>query len=841
MSQQQEQQQPEERQYDIQAKDTTDVSTAIENIVATKRESRERTSDLSIEARVRLLVDNTQNVLAADETAASKLLDELHYLLRRDARIDAITDPLSDVLTNDDGPNLSETEARATRAAWKRYARVRDSGGHPPKPKEELAVSTNVAKALGIVHAVSDSTQYADVTLGRIDEPGHKSDKILRPIGRRRLKKDTMRTREEAKVEIPHQSCDHILAVALPRRGKDSTLTSIGKNLYEQHGYKYFSIYDDGRMETPMLAIPNGEKAIHENLYRLDQEPDAFDAEVMVPAVDLPDKLPANFRPFTIGIDDLTPWTVLKLAGVNGDKTTEFRIHKALSETLERSGTVPDLVSRLRAKAGELDAVVTWTEERESGSGSSVQTYEAPCEMRADTALEKAANQIARLAGEGLIAGRGATTNLDMKRLIADNDVATVLCCNFLGQGRESLKYLIIDLWLQLIFQTVDENARLPRVCLELRELKALAPSKNADVRWKDAVKDLKQTLFFLSTQGGSRRILMLGSTQKLNDVYKSVRTNMATKVLLQLGEEEINTLDDSYNLSWEQKKQLKQFGIGKGMIISSNGAAWPIELRGAPCGLGDGDRHWLDQYGTAFGARVREENMKYDEDKRKRQDRYWRSKQTGESWWVEVPTGEVHALADVVPQVDEYYSTWYLLGSDFEEHGVTVDAEPGDVIPESTVREVLRARRPYPLKTDIMLRDVDTGGMKREILATSAEENEEQRKLDIATYFDVPPAVRPWLDKSKTKRRKLIAGLETVGAHDPEDLPTLTDIHKRIEWDEGGYGRTLFGDYASNDDELQPCLNKREEDGCYELSEIGEQALAVDWDALHEQLEGDE
>jgi len=43
---------------------------------------------------------------------------------------------------------------------------------------------------------------------------------------------------------------------------------------------------------------------------------------------------------------------------------------------------------------------------------------------------------------------------------------------------------------------------------------------------------------------------MMLGSTQKLNDVYKAVRTNMPLKILLQLGEEEVMTLDKAYNFA---------------------------------------------------------------------------------------------------------------------------------------------------------------------------------------------------------------------------------------------------------------------------------------------------
>jgi len=76
-------------------------------------------------------------------------------------------------------------------------------------------------------------------------------------------------------------------------------------------------------------------------------------------------------------------------------------------------------------------------------------------------------------------------------------------------------------------------------------------------------VKALQATVYEIATRGGSRRIMMLGSTQKLNDVYKAVRTNMPLKILPQLGEEEVMTLDKAYNFSPRQKEQLTSFNVG--------------------------------------------------------------------------------------------------------------------------------------------------------------------------------------------------------------------------------------------------------------------------------------
>jgi len=75
----------------------------------------------------------------------------------------------------------------------------------------------------------------------------------------------------------------------------------------------------------------------------------------------------------------------------------------------------------------------------------------------------------------------------------------------------------------------------------------------------------------------------------------------MPLKILLQLGEEEVMTLDKAYNFSPRQKEQLTSFNVGWGMLVKDGGEHWPINWRGARCGLGLGDEHWRDRYAVAW------------------------------------------------------------------------------------------------------------------------------------------------------------------------------------------------------------------------------------------------
>lgn len=806
------------QEYDVQSRDDGDLEDVVKKAVEKKRKERQQQDDIIIEAHVRDLLDRVKTLLAESAEAATHLLGELHWTLREDADIEAVISPASDALVEADELNLGPAQADQVRSLWRHFKDLRDRGGRHPDPQTEFIVCAAIAKALGYYSSIDDLTPYADVTFERIDEPRNTSVQNPRPVGRRRLKTRAMQDRKDAAPKIPHESCDHIITIAKPRRGKDSTNTSLGMNLWREHGYSYFSLFDDGRMETPMLAIPAEEDVIKESLERLDQSPEPFNAEVYVPAVDAPDKLPANFNEFTISVKDLTPNLILKLAGINSAEfTTEARIQDALKNTVENSGTVSELATKLEHAAGELNSPVSWEEvhSRSDGDGGT-ETYRAEFSMNADKAVMKAKNRLVQLAGQGLIAGEGATTNIDMEELIAQQEVAKVLCCNFLDQGKESLKFTIIDLWLQLIFEARDRNNRLPRVALELRELKNLAPSKNNISKSAAAKKSLKQTLYVIATQGGSRRVMMLGSTQKLNDIEKSIRQNMATKILLQLGPEEIKTLDKSMNLSNDQKFQLRTFSKGMGMLISENGEYWPIQWRGAPCGLGDGDRHWLDQYAEAYGARVREV-----------QDDYWARKFSDSDWWVHVPDGEVHDMDDP-PELENYYSPWYLLEQDFPE-----GTDPEDLTPELTA-EVLESRREHPLKTDIGIEGTFSADLERTISMRPAEEDKLTHQREVAGRFEIPGELRVWLDRNETQIKKMVAVCRVIAKG---NLQSQVEVAKAAseELPEGlDYPDGTLSNHITQEHFLQKAVRKSGE--YWRLTEAGEEALGVDWPAaLHE------
>jgi len=299
----------------------------------------------------------------------------------------------------------------------------------------------------------------------------------------------------------------------------------------------------------------------------------------------------------------------------------------------------------------------------------------------------------------------------------------------------------------------------------------------------------------------------MLGSTQKLNDVYKPVRTNMATKVLLRLGEEEIETLDRSYHFSNEQKAQLSEFNIGQGMVLAGGNAAWPIELRGAPCGLGLGDQHWLDRYGRAWGARVRQTT-----------DDYWQVKHDDADWWVHVPDAEVREM-NSPPEIGDTYSEWYLLSTDFPEGTGRED------VGRELVRGVLEDRRDYPLKTNLSLVETDAMDRQRD-LSMSPSDSDDAGVDEIAEEYGVPQAIHDWLtDRTQSGREKMVEVCRAL--QDAEDIRTTADIADLVSFSE-----STLRNYTS--DGLKPCIEKNT---FYELTPVGEQVANIDWDSLEERL----
>ena len=802
------------RYEDIQARDTTDIGTALGNLQRKRLQRRERKSQAEHEAFVRKLITEARSALAGESPYHhDDLLLALHWTIKSDPNLTEVLSPAYDDLDP------------ATKATFHDNDDIRMQGASPPNAAKELETLTKVSKQLGYLNSIVDTSQYAPMRFAEINEPGARTNvDEPTPVGRLRVPKDSPVDLEDRIVEIPHQSCDHIGAVALPRRGKDSTLVSLGKNLHKEHGYSYISIMDDGRMETPMIAIPSDEKVIRDNLDRFGQDPEAMAADVFVPAMgDVPDLLPSNFNLFTIGIDSLTPHLILRLAGVTkSDETVEQRIKKALDETLMNSGSVSELVSRLQVYAREMEATIEWTEIEEKKTGeTSTETYEATYQMDAESALETAAQRLGQLAAEGLIASPSAATNLDVPELIRNQERAAVLCCNFLGGGLEPLKFVIMDLWLRLIYKARDQNPRLPRVCIEIRELKNIAPSKMGDVRYKSDIKTLRQTIFFLTTQGGSRRILLLGSTQKWNDVYKPVRSNFAIKVLLQLGEDEIDTLDDTHHFSWDQKQQLSEFSIGQGMFLAEGSADWPLELRGAPCGLGLGDRHWRDRYGVAWGARVREH-----------QHDSWRGDDDPE-WWVNVVDLSVHDIDETKPEIGE----WYLFPEDLETTFVNdilvedYEVEELPELPNDQKREwvdvALEERREYSVPNDLLLQP---SGLHNRQRSVSLDADDVETGIgEIAEEFGIPAPIQPWLETPDEKRERMVETVQVLEKH--SGFKTVSDLAEHISFPES----TLMN-YWSREDNLAECHKKDGKN--YVITPVGKQAANLDWESIEERLD---
>ncbi len=590
--------------------------------------------------------------------------------------------------------------------------------------------------------SIVDTSRYAPVRMESIDTPGATTE-AEKPtaIGGRCLKARDFGDSDEKEVEIPHHNIDHILAAGLPRSGKDSLIASIGKNLKEEHGYSYVSIHDDGRMETPMLAVPNDENRMRDALEDFGQTPEGMATEVFVPATDgLSERLPANFTPFTIGLDSLTPQICRHFLtdGDDGYDDLDAQIHRALTDTLQSPGHDPvdEFTSRLRKN---------------------------------HSALEGVADVLDRLADAGVLAAPDAETNIDMESVIADQERAAVLCCNFLGDGQHDLKYRIEDLWLQLVYEARDTNPRLPRVCLEIRELKNVAPSKLSGVRYPDAIKGLRTTVTNLSERGGSRRILMLGSTQKLADVYKPVRTNMPTKLLLRFGKEDMRTLARTHDFSEKQhehfERHLTSLDIGEGVLFTSDEVVGPIEFRPTPTGLGLGDQHWRDRYGKAWGARVRmHEAEDFDAD-----------------WWVSTADATVYESDG--PEIDE----WYLLAEDFPE-GTTPEDVDADL-----VADALEARRAEGVQSDLSLQPIH------------------------ADATPLPEALSDWADASEQARRRMVEACRAIQQGD--DIRTTADIADRVSFSE-----STLRNYTNG--LLSPCIEKND---TYTLTAVGEQAARLD------------
>ncbi|USZ73784.1 hypothetical protein [Natronosalvus halobius] len=802
----------------IQSRDDDHVSETVSEL-ATHYEKRQRhTKQAEQNATIRKLLEQARKALAgASDHEVDELLHAAHWLIRDH-------DDLGSVLR----PGYDDLSGRA-KTLFQDHRALRDKGLPPDSPKHELVTLLEVAEALELIYSAGDMTWYEPVRFSRIDPaPGKASTPgPLTPIGRIRIGADEPIGPGDRRPVIEHKSCEHVLTVALPRQGKDSTNVSLCANLKEEHQYKWISLWDDGRDETNMIAIPNDEEPIQENLEEMGQEPTAYDTQVYVPAMSgLPRELPGNFEPFTIGVDDLTGKLILRLGGFTADRNTINRVEQALKEAKQAStDQVAVLVDRLEKYAENVEATVTIrqladddfdredadgdVEVREDDHGATEIRYQ----MDADDVLRECAQTVLHLAGEGLLADSDASTNLDMAEVVRRNDRVATLNCNYLEDRNEPLKYVIANLWLRLLLRVRDEDKSLPRVALEVRELKQIAPSKMTLVPYPDEARPLRQTLYEIATQGGSRRIMMAGSTQKLNDVAKPVRSNMPYKIFLKLDNGLIYDMDDEMHFPRALKEQLKGFDPGQGALKVDENFYWPIWWRGAPCGLGDGDVPFERRYGQALGYRVRSHT-----------DDRWRSAFNDCEWWCDVD-GTAYPT-DEPPEVDR----WYLTSRD-----VPACVRP-ETLDEESVYRFSQWRQEYPVVNDLRFQPTAVAGESREMRLERLERAKERRMAEVmaggaATAqtdgggedYRLPAAIRDWIDYGDEKRQRLLECLTEIDQNEITSRRSLSEFT--------GIPDSTLADWMVDDGPLGRCIEKV--DRVYAVTALGEKAMGFPWDEL--------
>lgn len=803
---------------EIQADDDGQVDESLSQLAESYERRQEHSERAEQDATVRKLLEQARKALAgASDHDLEQLLNAAHWLIRDHPELETVLRPDYDGLT----PGL--------KSRFRDHMATRDRGDQPPAPADELEALFKVALELEVVYSVEDTSWYEPVRFSKIDPaPGKASTSgEVTPIGRIRIGADEPIGPGDRLPIIEHKSCEHILSVALPRQGKDSTNVSICANLKEDHQYKWISLWDDGRDETNMISIPNDEEPIRENLDEMGQEPEAFDTRVYVPAMSgLPSELPGNFEPFTIGVDDLTGKLILQLGGFDADRNTINRVEQALAEAKQAKGSEVDvLVDRLETYAEEVEATVTIRriadddvtnedidEDASLGTDEHGAT-EISYEMDADKVLRECAQTVLHLAGEGLLADSDAETNLDMAEIVRRNDRVATLNCNYLEDRNEPLKYIITNLWLRLLLRVRDEDKSLPRVALEVRELKQIAPSKMTIVDYATEVRPLRQTLYEIATQGGSRRILMVGSTQKLNDVAKPVRSNMPYKIFLKLDNGLIKTMDDEMQFPYALKEQLKGFDPGQGALKVDENFYWPIWWRGAPCGLGDGDIPFENRFGRAYGYRVRDHES----------ERWRGDDPNAVEWWVD-DSGQIHETNDV-PAV----KTWYLLSTDFP------DDVDRDSLDSETVKRFAEWRQEYPVPNDLTFQRTSVAHESREMrleeierakerkLAGSVDGGAQKAATDGGEDLRFPAALRPWLEITDKKRRKYL--------HCLTEIEQAEFTNRKSIANHTGINESTLGDYLSDDQGLKPCVEKK--NGVYTITKTGEKALQMPWDEL--------
>lgn len=777
----------------IQPTDDREAELAVTGKIRKKIREHRREKDLAAEAHLRQLISVADDALAGERAiAAERVLMEIHYCLRVDERLPEVLHPTDERLDARD------------KVRFIKHSRLRNEGEHPP-PMQEYTTAVKLGRALGYFASYSDKTRYAPVRLAPLPTSSVDTLSEVTPIGRIRVGKSESAELEDKAIDIDHSSAEHFLIEALPRKGKDSTGCRIIGNLVDEHNYKAFSIFDDGRNETNMWGVPADEKPIKKILRRdFNQQPKAYPTRVYVPATNgLPEELPANFEPFTIGIGDLTPEILKRLASVTaGGADTERRLGIALRDTLNQEGTVEALIERIHEFADETEAQITVTEvlDDEQREEQSTASETVSYTMAEDKVLLEIAKALTMLAGDGLLGDVGEESNLDMVSEFKAQERIAVLNCNYLEGHNQYLKYVLCNVWLNLIWELRDDDTlRIPRAVLELRELKNLAPSVKSRARYSGIVNSITQTLHEIASQGGSRRVLMIGSTQKLNGVNKAIRQNMPNKIMLQSGEEEIGILDSAMNLSFDQRQRLKRFQPGWGMLSYDGDLRYPIQWCPARNGMGLGDYNWRDRYARASGARVLEFHQLPD----------------SAEVWIDMEGG-VHS-AETLQEGE-----WYLLPEDIPE---AESLQVGEQLQEERVEAALQERREFELPQEIGLQETELSDTQRQIILRNAEDSEADVWEEVRERYDIPVALSRWKEFRDKKRENMVDVLTALAA---DDIKTQGELSGRV-----GLSNATVSNYITDDSALGSCVEGTSKGDVMELTPVGISALQIPWSEL--------
>jgi len=786
---------------DIQpGSEDSDTTEAARNTVEKRQREVERDAELNRDARITELMKHCEVALTGNKRGEIKAAEQAAQTGTRasdeDTELwgqkdpDALLIELGALLeAHDDVQKTVRSMELSQRTAmlWRTLRDRRHRGERVKDLTQELAVYADVAEQAGLIGAYTDRSKYAPVRMQALDIPGQRSfveDGEQTPVARLRVGASEAVELEDRVVTLPTRDCRHILVVADPRQGKDSTICRIAGNLKEEHAYKWISIYDDGRNENRMIEIPSDDPAIHDSLDNFGQAPKGYPTTVYVPATDIPDELPTNHEAFSVSVDDLTPDILARLSGIKPSEQTEQRISQALTDVQNGAGKVSALIRKLRVYAEETDARISVEEPDpdpdSSGAGGDDMEFEQ-YEMSADNILKDIVESLTIAAGQGVIRDRGAETNIDMQAVIADQERVAALNANHVD---DSLKHLCVLIWLELIWQARGENPDLPRVALEAREIKNLAPSKLSDVKYTSIAQGLQQIFYLYSSQGSARRIMMLGSVQKLRDLYKSIRSNMDIMILLKIKSEKINELQFSF--SREERSQIRGMKQGWGMIVGGGEEdnrpekVYPVNFSGARCGLGFGDVGWMQRYAAAAGWRVADGTEDLN------------------AW--------VNGHGDRVKPGDDGDETlepgdWYLRTRDVSDY--------------ETLQDCLEDRARDRMPETVMLHDPGEGveEINMELVRPDGDGEEE---LDI----DVPAGLESWLDHTE-KVDRWVTMLRVI---DEESIESYGELADRA-----GTTTSTIGDDMNRP--VGACIDKK--DGEYVLTALGGTALDTDWTAL--------